>query len=698
MAVSGIFISYRRSDTSGYAGRLADRLSARFGVQQIFRDIDTLKPGVDFVAAVDDAVKSCDALIVLMGKDWLNARDAQGNRRLDNPNDFPRLEISAALSRDILVLPVLVEGAVMPSPEELPEPLQKLSRINALDLSDARWDYDVQRLIKGLESAVTSTPAAAESHSGPAMAVQLEPRTVTGRLSATGELTVANRGADHMRVSVTARAPGGRLDFTILPPRLLVNPGGSAVSRITVRAGSPVVLGAAVEHTYEVSATPDGGESVTVDGILYQQPVLPEDLAEHLEQVNRAAGARLAPLAPVAQRAQVRTRATVDAVRPLVGPILAQVWRLVNRLPLPGPRPQVQVAFTVALPVAALLLVLAVVPKPKPGTGPVVLPNLSGMNIDQAAAVLQIDGLTVSQVYEVFGGVARRQVLTTDPPAGTTVKHAGVVVLHLAQGRIAFTRVQPDNSEMVYVMNPDGTGQRPVGAQSAAIASYPAWSHDGARIAFTSSATDPNVGNLAITDVNGGHRQQLTRGNFQDLGASWSPDDRSIVFSSNRSGHPEIWAINTDGSNLRQLTHTSAANFEPAWSPDGRRIAFVSTRDGNAEVYSMSSDGTHQVNLTRNPASDEFPAWSPDGDLIAFDSNRGGGPHEVCVMHADGSDAQQLTSDDSENTSPAWSPDQTRILFTSNRDGHSVVYTMDPAGQDTRSLSDSGAGDFSPSW
>src|SRR5215510_7657864 len=99
----GIFISYRRDDCSGHAGRLYDALSLRFGSERLFMDIDTLQPGEDFVEAIEKAVGSCDVLLALIGRQWVTSSDAQGQRRLENPNDFVRLEIEAALARNIHV-------------------------------------------------------------------------------------------------------------------------------------------------------------------------------------------------------------------------------------------------------------------------------------------------------------------------------------------------------------------------------------------------------------------------------------------------------------------------------------------------------------------------------------------------------------------------------------------------------------------
>lgn len=145
-----IFISYRRDDSAGYALHLFDSLSAHFGRDQIFMDIEQIEPGADFVQVIEDAVGSCDVLVALIGRHWLTVADGT-SRRLDDPNDFVRLEIVSALNRDVRVIPVLVQGATMPRPQDLPGDLVSLSRRNAFDLSDRRWGHDVNRLITALE-------------------------------------------------------------------------------------------------------------------------------------------------------------------------------------------------------------------------------------------------------------------------------------------------------------------------------------------------------------------------------------------------------------------------------------------------------------------------------------------------------------------------------------------------------------------
>ena len=151
-AASGrIFISYRREETAYPAGWLYDRLADRFGGGQVFKDVDSIQLGDDFVEVVTRAVGSCDVLLALIGDRWLTITDEHGRRRLDDPDDFVRLEIEAALTRNVRVIPILVDGARMPNADELPDILVKLVRRQALELSPARFEFDTSRLFDVLD-------------------------------------------------------------------------------------------------------------------------------------------------------------------------------------------------------------------------------------------------------------------------------------------------------------------------------------------------------------------------------------------------------------------------------------------------------------------------------------------------------------------------------------------------------------------
>jgi hypothetical protein len=148
--MSRIVISYRRQDAAGYAGRLYDRLVADLGDGAVFMDIDAIDLGEDFVAAIEACLERAAVLLAVIGRHWLDTTDERGDRRLDAAGDFVRVEISTALQRGVRVIPVLVDGALMPKESELPEDLRPLLRRQALTLDHETFNAGVNRLLRAL--------------------------------------------------------------------------------------------------------------------------------------------------------------------------------------------------------------------------------------------------------------------------------------------------------------------------------------------------------------------------------------------------------------------------------------------------------------------------------------------------------------------------------------------------------------------
>jgi hypothetical protein len=155
--MGSIFLSYRREDSEGQAGRLYDDLVAVFGPDSVFMDVAAIQPGRDFRKSIDQSLNSCGVFLSLIGKNWLTAKDTSGQRRLDDPADFVRIETGAALKRDIPVIPVLVQGASAPKPDQLPDDLKELAFRNAVELTHARWASDIQVLIKALRPQISQS-------------------------------------------------------------------------------------------------------------------------------------------------------------------------------------------------------------------------------------------------------------------------------------------------------------------------------------------------------------------------------------------------------------------------------------------------------------------------------------------------------------------------------------------------------------
>jgi hypothetical protein len=156
-----IFISYRREDTAPYAGRIYDGLCEHFSEAQIFMDLH-IAPGEDFVERIHEEVGASDVLLAVIGRSWLTTKGRDDRPRLEDPDDFARIEIEAALERNTRIVPVLVGGAQMPVAEELPGSLAKLARRQAQEVSDSRWAYDMQQLIRAIDSASTTPPQKVE--------------------------------------------------------------------------------------------------------------------------------------------------------------------------------------------------------------------------------------------------------------------------------------------------------------------------------------------------------------------------------------------------------------------------------------------------------------------------------------------------------------------------------------------------------
>jgi hypothetical protein len=157
----GVFISYRRSDAGPYARLLQVQLSQHLHGTTVFMDMDSIDAGTDFAGAIESAVGSCRVLIALIGRRWLTVTDEGGRRRLDDPDDYVRFEIRTALERRSRVIPVLVDGAMMPQRQKLPDDLARLARLNALPMSYDRYEYDESRLINLIQKllAAESTDA-----------------------------------------------------------------------------------------------------------------------------------------------------------------------------------------------------------------------------------------------------------------------------------------------------------------------------------------------------------------------------------------------------------------------------------------------------------------------------------------------------------------------------------------------------------
>jgi streptogramin lyase len=232
--VTSIFISYRRDDEPAAAGRLYDSLVAALGAESVFIDVDGIKPGVDFVDVLEDVLRRCDVLVAVVGRHWLEATDAGGRPRLEDPEDFVRLELLRAMQRsdehgDIRVLPLCVEGGRMPRPDEIPPELAGFARLQAFTLGHVTWRRDVANLLEWLQAQVPDTHWWERLRRGPARLRRSTRALIAGGVvlvSAGVGVAIALSGGDHNAGSGTGAIVGEPTPLRGRPTAIAAGAGG----------------------------------------------------------------------------------------------------------------------------------------------------------------------------------------------------------------------------------------------------------------------------------------------------------------------------------------------------------------------------------------------------------------------------------------------------------------------------------------
>ncbi len=272
-----------------------------------------------------------------------------------------------------------------------------------------------------------------------------------------------------------------------------------------------------------------------------------------------------------------------------------------------------------------------------------------------------------------------------------------------AKGKIAWHSKRSDSIQ-IWVM--DDNGQNPkqltVG-EGIGTNSEPAWTPDGSKVAFVSDRADLQALQIYVMNADGTDQRPLMPFNASlDWSPAWSPDGAKLVFQTNRGENAnfEIYVANADGSGLTNLTNNLANDSRPSWSPVGRQIVFVSDRTGIRQLYLMNADGSNQRQLSASDGEDDFPKWSPDGKEILFQSNRsGGGRFGVYMMNADGSNVRRIGDLTGNKVMPVWAQDGQVIIYAS--DLHYPdwdLFIMDHNGANVRQLTEGGDADRYPAW
>ena len=257
----------------------------------------------------------------------------------------------------------------------------------------------------------------------------------------------------------------------------------------------------------------------------------------------------------------------------------------------------------------------------------------------------------------------------------------------------------------VFVMLPDGSVKRQL-THNPRNDFFPAWSPDGRAISFDSSTADDV--DVWILDRDG-ERNLTNDPGWANLHSAWSPDGTQIAYSrqSPFTGVGSIWVIDVDGTDPRQVSSEIGVNNHPTWSPDGRWILFSSDRDGNLEIYAVRPDGTGERRLTNTPTfHEDNPNFAPDGSKVAFDACQapsfpcpGSPDYEIFTINVDGPGLQRLTVEAGIDWNPAWSPDGTQIVYRSDQTGFTHVWKMNADGSGKTQLTfQNFTGGVDPDW
>jgi TolB protein len=269
----------------------------------------------------------------------------------------------------------------------------------------------------------------------------------------------------------------------------------------------------------------------------------------------------------------------------------------------------------------------------------------------------------------------------------------------VAETQIAYVSTKSGNKE-VWAMDYDGANQHQL-THLKSVALTPRWSPDATRIAFTCFVPYRGITSPQICLFSTASNRVISFPRFRGTNSSpaWSPDGAQLAFMSSQNGDSEIYVSDSDGSHLQRITFAAGVSTSPVWNPKtGKQIVFVSDRAGDPVLYLANSDGTNVQRLDMPDMGYVVdPAWSPNGQLLAFSWRRPSGNFDIYVMDIVSRQLVELTRDQGRNERPSWAPDGRHLVFESTRTGARHIWTMLADGSRPRQLTYEGQNE-SPSW
>ncbi len=260
--------------------------------------------------------------------------------------------------------------------------------------------------------------------------------------------------------------------------------------------------------------------------------------------------------------------------------------------------------------------------------------------------------------------------------------------------RIAYVSTGGGRFKEIHITHLDGSEKFQV-TNNHTINLSPSWTPDGRSILYT-SYKDRNP-SLYLFDLFSGKDTKFSSRTGLNLGGKWSPDGQFVVVSLERAGNSDIYLLDRSGKIVRRLTEDPSIDVSPSWSPDGNQIVFVSDRSGTPQLYILEVATGRTRRLTYSGGYNTSPDWSPKGDKIVY-TGRVGGRFTIFTIGVQGGEPQMLTPTSWDNEDASWAPDGRFIVFSSNRKGRYHLYLMQASGENQRRLTGSGGDDTKPTW
>lgn len=259
---------------------------------------------------------------------------------------------------------------------------------------------------------------------------------------------------------------------------------------------------------------------------------------------------------------------------------------------------------------------------------------------------------------------------------------------------IAYVSDSGKRNKEIWLMNADGSSKRRL-TNNGSINLFPSWSPDAKTLVYTSFKGGLSELYLLYRGTRPGTKLVQTRD--EKFRGVWAPNDGTIAAVVSRQGNTDLYTVSSNGKNPKRITEDRSIESSPAWSPDGRKMAFVSDRTGSPQIFVKDLDSGEERRLTYNGDYNASPAWSPTGEWIAY-AAQAGNDFDIYLITPDGSFTQPLVSNARSDEDPAWSPDGRKLAFSSNRRGRKEIYRVDLNGQNTTLLTDGAGNCTNPAW